>query len=77
MLKNKKLLRFGINNFAVLATVVILWQTVTIAKNPPLPRERAEVETALSKAVLPKALPDMNIVLLADDKDHGENERRR
>jgi type 1 glutamine amidotransferase len=74
MCRDKKTLRFGINHFVILVTAVILWQTSANAKNPPLPRERGEVEAALSKEVLRKDLPDMNIVLLADVKDHGENE---
>ncbi|MGA2173239.1 MAG: ThuA domain-containing protein [Sedimentisphaerales bacterium] len=76
MPKSESIFRAG--NPALLLTAVmtgvILWQGITIAKNPPLPRDRAEVEAVLSKAVSPKGLPDMNIVLLADVKDHGENE---
>jgi type 1 glutamine amidotransferase len=76
MLKSKKILRFGINNFVALVTVVILWQGVTVAKNPPPLRDRAEVEAVILKAA--PSLPSNNfcpkIVLLADVKDHGENE---
>ena len=57
-------------------TCVILWQGVTIAKNPPLPRDRAEIEAVISKAApyLSSKMFCPKIVLLADIKDHGENE---
>lgn len=43
---------------------------------PPKPRSRAEVETVLAKApkVREGKLRRLNVVLLADVKDHGENE---
>ena len=64
------------NNFAVLVTIVILWQVVTIAKNPPLPRDRAEIEAVISKAAPYQSSKIFfpKIVLLANVKDHGENE---
>ncbi len=54
--------------------VVILVQGVTSGKAPPAPRDRAEVERALVQGVLPSAEDVPRIVLLADVKDHGENE---
>jgi len=53
---------------------VILWQGVTNAKAPPPPRDRAEVEAVLAKAVRPSVIFSKKIILLADVKDHGENE---
>jgi type 1 glutamine amidotransferase len=53
---------------------VILWQGVTSAKAPPPPRDRAEVEAVLAKAVRPSVIFSKKIILLADVKDHGENE---
>jgi len=58
------------------ALSVILLQSITIAKNPPLPRDRAEIEAVISKAIpfQPSALSGGKIVLLANVKDHGDNE---
>lgn len=56
---------------------VILLQGVTNAKTPPPPRNRAEIEAVLAKDPRPtdtNGLRPLNIVLLADVKDHGENE---
>jgi type 1 glutamine amidotransferase len=59
------------------AAISVIWlQSVTIAKNPPPPRDRAEVESAIIKAAssLQSNQYCPKIVLLADVKDHGENE---
>ena len=47
------------------------------AVEPPKPRSRSEVEAVLAKAPKPPArrkLADLNVVLVAFKKDHGENE---
>ncbi|MCJ7730346.1 MAG: ThuA domain-containing protein [Sedimentisphaerales bacterium] len=52
----------------------IFGQGMTGAKVPPPPRDRAEVEAVLAKAVRPSIVFSKKIILLADVKDHGENE---
>ncbi|MFH1370918.1 MAG: ThuA domain-containing protein [Planctomycetota bacterium] len=54
--------------------IVILMQGITSGKAPPAPRDRAEVEKALVQGVLPSAEDVPRVVLLADVKDHDENE---
>ena len=47
------------------------------AAEPPKPRSRSEVEAVLAKAPKPPArrkLAELNVVLVAFKKDHGENE---
>jgi type 1 glutamine amidotransferase len=58
----------------MLLTVTILFAGMAIAKTPPAPRDRAEIEKVLAKAIPPKDLPEMNIVLLAEMNDHGIDE---
>ncbi len=54
----------------------ILLQGTAIAKNPPSPRDITEVEAVISKAATYQSSQPFcpKIVLLADVKDHGENE---
>ena len=75
--KDKSWLRTGgFQAMLAAALSVILLQSITIAKNPPLPRDRAEIEAVISKAIpfQPSALSGGKIVLLANVKDHGDNE---
>ncbi len=64
MLKNKNKPLGNFRIFLAAGTILILLQSAAIAENEPV----------LSNAVSPNNLPDMNIVLLADVKDHGGNE---
>lgn len=57
-----------------MATVSVTMLAAEVPPPAPAPRERAEVEAVLAKA--PPAVPvsklrSLNIVLLADEKDHG------
>jgi type 1 glutamine amidotransferase len=49
-------------------------QGVTSGKAAPAPRDRGEIEAALVRVDLPLTKDAPRIVLLADVKDHGENE---
>lgn len=64
---------------AVSTALFIASQLVPAAQNPspPIPPTRADIEAILEKAHKPdvtEQLAELNIVLLADVKDHGENE---
>jgi type 1 glutamine amidotransferase len=65
---------YGLTLAAALS--MILLQSVAIAKNPPLPRNRAEIEAVISKAAPYQSSKVFcpKVVLLADVKDHGDNE---
>lgn len=63
-----------INLYIIRVLFVIMMQGVTNAKTPPPARERKEVEAALVKTDASSVKVTPRIVLLADVKDHGENE---
>ena len=58
----------------IVSSVIILCANMTIAKAPPVPRDRAEIEKVLAKVTPSKEMPEMNVVLLADMNDHGIDE---
>ncbi len=78
MPEKKLISRFNAGSFwltlAAGVLSVIFGQGMTGAKAPPPPCYRAEVEAVLAKAVRPTAVFSKKIILLADVKDHGENE---
>jgi type 1 glutamine amidotransferase len=64
-------------NMLILITISIQFSSNLFAAEAPRPRIRSNVEAVLAKAPKPpaaKKLRELNIVLVAFKKDHGENE---
>jgi type 1 glutamine amidotransferase len=70
MLKKKSYFRIIL---PAAAATLIFYANMAIATTR-VPGTPSEIEIELIKGVSPKVLPDINIVLLADVKDHGKNE---
>ncbi len=63
----------------IILTILLACDQVFSAEKPPVPgpRSRAEIEAVLDEAAITRpggGLRHLNIVLVADKKDHGENE---
>jgi len=67
---------YKMKRFAAVFQIVLLVGGLCFAAEPPEAPGRGEIEAILAKApkVEAKELKQLNVVLLADVKDHGENE---
>jgi type 1 glutamine amidotransferase len=71
------MMNLSVRLLAIILTALLVTPVVTAETQPPPARSRAEVESVLRKSPSPppeSGLRRLNILLLADDKDHGENE---